>query len=106
MVSEKEFKQNRNTVYLASIILEIENVDESIGEVSQTISDLNAKIIELNTEKNTVQEALDEITGMLSTHELKTEADVNTIMQNDLKAIVVGGNANQISESLFNIKCL
>ena len=87
---------------LASIILEIENVDESIGEVSQTISDLNAKIIELNTEKNTVQEALDEITGMLSTHELKTEADVNTMMQNDLKAIVVGGNANQISESLFN----
>ena len=87
---------------LASITLEIENVDESIGEVTQTISDLNAKIIELNTEKNYIQEALDEITGMLSTHELKTEADVNTMMQNDLKAIVVGENANQISESLFN----
>ena len=87
---------------LASVSIRIQNTDKTITKLNTSITDLNEKISELNAEKLPLEAELQEITDLLPTHELKTEADVNAIIQNDIKTAVVGDNTNQIDENKFN----
>ena len=93
---------------LAAIHLNILSIEGKIGELEQTITDLETVIDNLNAQKDAVQEKIDELNGLIADGyvltEAKSDADgtsVNTMIQNDLNALIIGEEEDKITQEQY-----
>lgn len=82
---------------LNSIKIELDNVEESLTDVNNAINEITPVISELNEGRKTANDKLNDINGLLDDgYEMKNSktdesgnSDFNTIVQNDMKAIII-----------------
>ena len=85
---------------IAAITIDIQNTNDNLTEVNNTITTLDGTILSLQQEYNANKEITDYIEGLQNSgYTFKTVSEVNTIIKNELKNTITSAG---ISESTFN----
>ncbi|MBR2526328.1 hypothetical protein IKE67_07660, partial [bacterium] len=85
---------------IASITIDLQNTNDNLTEVNNTLTSLDGTILALQEEYNANKEVTDYIEGLQNSgYTFKTVNEVNTIIKNELKNTTAAAG---ISESTFN----
>ncbi len=91
-------KMKENNV--ASITIDLQNTNDNLTEVNNTLTTLDGTILSLQQEYNANKEITDYIEGLQNSgYTFKTVSEVNTVIKNELKNTITSAG---ISESAFN----